>query len=126
MPGGSTYAAANAFRTPDRSQAEGVQHTPSFTPTPCLFPVAEPERVECGTLTVPADHARPDGPTLQLAVSILHSQREDAAAQPVLYLAGGPGQAAAFLAGVPSAQLPLITQGRWDFIFLDQRGTGLS
>ncbi len=126
MPGGSTYAAANAFRTPARSQAEGVQHTPSFTPTPCLFPVAEPERVECGTLTVPADHARPDGPTLQLAVSILHSQREDAAAQPVLYLAGGPGQAAAFLAGVPSAQLPLITQGRWDFIFLDQRGTGLS
>lgn len=97
-----------------------------FAPTPCPFPMAEPERVECGTLTVPADHAQPDGPTLQLAVSILRSQREDAAAEPILYLAGGPGQAAAFLAGIPSIQLPLVTQGRWDFIFLDQRGAGLS
>jgi len=115
---GSTHAAANTPRT--------TQHATSFTPTDCLFPVAEPEWVECGFLTVPADHAQPDGPTMQLAVSILRSQREDAAAEPVLYLAGGPGQAAAFLAGVPSAQLPLVTQGRWDFIFLDQRGTGLS
>lgn len=103
-----------------------ITYQPSFTPTDCPFPVAEPERVECGLLTVPADHAQPDGPMMELAVSILRSQREDAAAEPVLYLAGGPGQAAAFLAGAPSAQLPLVTQGRWDFIFLDQRGTGLS
>ena len=111
---------------PQTHHALRITYQPSFTPTPCPFPLAEPERVECGTLTVPADHAQPDGPTMQLTVSILHSQREDAAAQPVLYLAGGPGQAAAFLAGVPSAQLPLITQGRWDFVFLDQRGTGFS
>ncbi|MBK9050820.1 MAG: alpha/beta fold hydrolase [Chloroflexi bacterium] len=111
---------------PQTHHASRITYQPPFTPAPCPFPVAEPERVECGFLTVPADHAHPDGPTMRLAVSILRSQREDAAAEPVLYLAGGPGQAAAFLASVPSAQLPLVTQGRWDFIFLDQRGSGLS
>lgn len=103
-----------------------THHAPrtTFTPTPCPFPVAQPERVECGTLIVPADHTQPDGPTVQLAVSILRSQSDDAAAEPVLYLAGGPGDAAAYLAG--AAQLPLVAEGRWDFIFLDQRGTGFS
>lgn len=113
MPG-RIHATHHAPRT--------TQHP--FTPTPCPFPVAQPERVECGTLTVPADHTQPDGPTIQLAVSILRSQHEDAAAEPVLYLAGGPGDAAAYIAGASS--LPLVAEGRWDFIFLDQRGTGFS
>ena len=58
----------------------------------------------CGRVTVPADWNAPDGDTIDLAVYRLASFGNSPAPDPVVFLAGGPGQAAVsvapgFLAG---------------------------
>jgi hypothetical protein len=50
--------------------------------------------VECGMVTVPEDHANPDGPKIKLAVAIVHSTSPDPAPDPVLFIVGGPGGSA--------------------------------
>ncbi|MCF7552349.1 alpha/beta fold hydrolase [Pseudonocardia sp. WMMC193] len=76
--------------------------------------------VECGYLTVPQDRTRPDGRTLRLAVARAAATAPNPKADPLVYLAGGPGGS-----GLISAA-PRIAAG-WnrdrDVIFLDQRGT---
>lgn len=47
--------------------------------------------VECGFLIVPEDHAKPDGPTLKLAVARFRSDSGSPAPDPIVYLEGGPG-----------------------------------
>jgi pimeloyl-ACP methyl ester carboxylesterase len=83
------------------------------------------EDVRCATLVVPADRASDDGPTVDLAVAILPATGSVVAADPVLYLEGGPG-------GASVAWFDLWGDEGWpsdrdrDLILLDQRGTGYS
>lgn len=97
----------------------------SFAPGPCPVPAPQGYALDCGTLTVAESRQRPGGRTIQLAVAIVRSPNPNKAADPVLFLAGGPGQPALPLI----AQAPLafgeILAAR-DMVFVDQRGTGYS
>jgi pimeloyl-ACP methyl ester carboxylesterase len=99
-----------------------------FRPIDCPFNQPGSYAIECGYVTVPADHTVPDGATIQLAVAVIHSNNPDKAPDPVLYLEGGPGGAPVVNAPTIHLSNPflgLALQNR-DVILVDQRGMGLS
>ena len=100
---------------------------PYFETDNCPFelpaPEAEGETYECGYLVVPEDRSDPDSPTVELAVAIIYSVSNIPEADPLVYLAGGPGSGALLEADLWAAS-PLRADR--DIILLDQRGTGFS
>jgi pimeloyl-ACP methyl ester carboxylesterase len=78
----------------------------------------------CSHLTVPEDPARPAGRTIDLAIAWIPA-RNEAAADPVFMIAGGPGQSA--LDTFPGIALAFEeTLKKRNVILVDQRGTGAS
>lgn len=82
-------------------------------------------QAQCGTLSVPEDPATPDGRRLDLPIAVLRATSREPQPDPLVLLAGGPGQAAT------EAFLPMVSALRRvrsdrDLILLDQRGTGES
>ena len=99
-----------------------------FDAQPCPVDVPSGAVVECGLLRVPENYSLPDSRQITLSVAILRSDNESAAADPILYLEGGPG-------GSPVKRLPrtyetlfrpVMQQTGRDIILFDQRGTGFS
>jgi len=79
----------------------------------------------CGTVSVPLDPAAPDGPTIELFVARVAALSAEPRPDPLLLIAGGPGQ------GTVDFYLQLrgaFEQARRDrdIILVDQRGTGRS
>jgi pimeloyl-ACP methyl ester carboxylesterase len=104
----------------------GLPGNDAFRHGPC--PIGEPadlaaHGIECGVLTVPERHAVPGGPTIELAVAVIHARDTATALEPVIHLAGGPGESAVL--GLPRWAGSTLT-ARHDLILLDQRGTGYS
>ncbi|PZX13648.1 TAP-like protein [Palleronia aestuarii] len=99
--------------------------------TPCLGPLATPEIVGetiiCGIVTVPEDHDDPDnGRTIDLAFAILRAETTYPAADPLVYLHGGPGignldHGLSFMA---EAFAPF--RAARDVVIFDQRAAGIS
>lgn len=83
------------------------------------------EQVECGFLTVPENYAEANGRTLDIHVVRLPAVATAAEKDPLLFLAGGPGQAATELVGGIGRIFSDVRQTR-DLLFIDQRGTGKS
>lgn len=81
-------------------------------------------RPRCGTVRVPAHWDTGEG-ALDVAVMVLRSPKPDPAADPTVYLGGGPGQHT--IASVPGL-MPLLDpiRSRGDVIVIDQRGMGFS
>jgi pimeloyl-ACP methyl ester carboxylesterase len=83
--------------------------------------------VRCGTLTVAEDHRKPAGPSIELAVAVVKAS-PPSAADPVVFIGGGPGAAELdyYLASYAQAGalIPLLQDRDW--VFFDQRGTGRS
>lgn len=101
-------------------------NVPAYEPTECWFDIPNGVDVECGWLTVPAVRSDPNSGTIRLAVGVFHSNNANPAADPIVYLEGGPG-------GNPLEVVPLVFNQRFapfldysDFIIFDQRGTGYS
>jgi pimeloyl-ACP methyl ester carboxylesterase len=102
--------------------AATVQEPARLELVPCSVagPTAD---AQCGRLDVPENRARPAGRRISLNLVVLPARQQPAAPDPVFYLAGGPGQAAASLA-----------RGFWNswmrdrrvVVLVDQRGTGQS
>ncbi|SDF48736.1 alpha/beta hydrolase fold [Blastococcus aurantiacus] len=92
----------------------------------CDFDVPAGVDMQCGTLEVPADREDPDGGEIELAFGIVRSDAPDLAADPVVYLSGGPGQSTLELVPQGFAQLYEPLTANRDLVLLDQRGTGLS
>lgn len=97
----------------------------SFAPGPCPIPAPEGYTLDCGMLTVAESRQRPTGRAIQLAVAIVRSPNPEKRADPVLFLAGGPGQPALPLVALAPLAFAEILATR-DMVFLDQRGTGYS
>jgi pimeloyl-ACP methyl ester carboxylesterase len=97
----------------------------SFAPGPCPIPAPQGYALDCGTLTVAESRQRPEGRTIQLAVAIVRSPNPEKRPDPVLFLAGGPGQPALPLVALAPVAFAEILATR-DMVFLDQRGTGYS
>jgi hypothetical protein len=79
----------------------------------------------CGVLRRPLDPARPQGVQIDLHVAVLPAIARRRLPDPVVFIAGGPGQSAISLAG-PVSQLMTRELNRRDVILVDQRGTGQS
>jgi pimeloyl-ACP methyl ester carboxylesterase len=93
-------------------------------PAPCRVP-GIPNEVLCGRLERPLDPTRPDGRRIEVHYLVVPAVARRKLPDPVLMLAGGPGQSAIALA---PRVLPLFSRlnNRRDLVFVDQRGTGRS
>lgn len=99
--------------------------TATFEKADCPFDVPEGAPVDCGFVVVPEDHNDPAGPTIRLAVAVLNDQSGEHQPDPVILLAGGPGEKTVANAPALAPVLAPLHPNR-DLIFLDQRGVGLS
>lgn len=79
----------------------------------------------CGELSVPLQPGAPDGPRIDLRVVVVPAIRAVPEPDPLIMLAGGPGQAATEAFGKLLPTLKQIHERR-DIVFMDQRGTGSS
>lgn len=97
-----------------------------LTGTVCPFTVPTDWHALCGTLAVPADRTGADtSRSLSLAVAVFKSTSRAPAADPVVYLAGGPGAPALDDTTAQAIYFePLLAER--DLIVFDQRGTGHS
>ena len=95
---------------------------------PCRL-AAHEGRVEaeasCGLLPVPLDAAAPDGETIELFVAVARALAEEPAPDPLVVIAGGPGDAATRFFAQSQAAFARILRRR-DILLVDQRGTGQS
>jgi pimeloyl-ACP methyl ester carboxylesterase len=114
--------------TPRESTATVVptpEPSATFEGAPCPFDVPEGSPVECGFVVVPEDHANPSGATIRIAVAVIRDQGEDHQPDPVILLAGGPGEKTVANTLELGQVLAPIYPNR-DLIVFDQRGVGLS
>lgn len=112
---------------PEPTATAVPQTAAQFTEDDCQFNVPTGRDVTCGWLTVPEDHFdASNDKTIQLHVAIFSSDSPNPAADPVIYLEGGPG-------GDALEAIPFTFEMRFapylanhDLIMFDQRGTGYS
>jgi len=79
---------------------------------------------QCGTLAVPEDRSKPAGRKIEIFAAVLPANTVTPKSDPLVVLAGGPGQAASTLAPFAS-RLAELRRTR-DVVLVDQRGTGRS
>ncbi|WP_430384366.1 alpha/beta hydrolase [Archangium violaceum] len=89
---------------------------------PCRLEGASRQAL-CGTYEVWEDRAAKKGRKVPLKVVVAPALASSPEADPLVLLAGGPGQGAAKLAGQMMPILERIQRNR-DVVFVDQRGTG--
>lgn len=82
-------------------------------------------KAECAYLTVPQNFAEPNGRTIKLHIALIVANARVPAADPAVYLAGGPGQSASESYGQIANGFREILKTR-HLLLIDQRGTGLS
>jgi pimeloyl-ACP methyl ester carboxylesterase len=81
--------------------------------------------LQCASLKVPLDHARPWGKKITLALSrVPHTAKTYQG--PLLVNPGGPGGSGLTLAGFVAASLPKQVAAQYDVIGFDPRGVGAS
>ncbi|HEY1977362.1 MAG TPA: alpha/beta hydrolase [Candidatus Baltobacteraceae bacterium] len=95
----------------------------SFVSAPCPKtpqPIPELSTARCGLLVVPEDRRHPSGRTITLSVAIVKAASAKPKSDPIVWLAGGPGDDA--LTEIPMAMAGKLNKNR-DVIFMSQRGT---
>ncbi|MEU7911824.1 alpha/beta fold hydrolase [Microbispora bryophytorum] len=107
--------AAPASAVPGR-RAAGATEGPPVEEHPC--PVAVPSGTTCGYLLAPERRDVPNSRTIKVGYAVHRApQASGQAADPVVYMSGGPGSASLQLTGFLSQMFP----GR-DVVVLEQRG----
>lgn len=112
-----TLSASAIVTTPAAASA------PSFVPGPCPAPpqpIAQLRNARCGRLTVPENRERPGSRTISLSVAIVAAASPPAKSDPIVWLAGGPGDDA--ITEIPMAAAGKLNANR-NVIFMSQRGT---
>jgi pimeloyl-ACP methyl ester carboxylesterase len=110
-----SVVASHATRAADTTQR--------FVSGPCPAPpqpIAELKQARCGRLTVPENRQHAGSRTITLAVAIVKARSPRAKMDPVVWLAGGPGDDA--ITEIPMALAGNLNADR-DVIFMSQRGT---
>ena len=101
-------------------------HTPSaprFQTAPCPKtpePIEALSHARCGFLLVPENRTKGNSPIIRLAVAIIPSRSQPAKPDPIVFLAGGPGEAA--ILDTPFLVQAGVNRNR-DVIIIEQRGT---
>lgn len=96
---------------------------PRFEPAVCpktAEPIEALKHARCGMLFVRESRSRSNSHTIRLLVTILRSRSKPALADPIVFMAGGPGEAA--INDTPFLDRARINRNR-DVIILNQRGT---
>lgn len=107
--------------TPATTRADtGIEFSPCELKASDAF--SGPEG-ECATLTVPVNHADPQGATIQLRLARIPARATAAKPDPVVFLAGGPGQSAVESWNQIAGAYHQLLADRPVYL-LDQRGTG--
>ena len=117
-----TFLAA-AVSAQDAPTAAG--EVPRFEPAPCpkLQGAEELAKASCGYLVVPENRSRPTGRTIRLMVAKYPARSPEKRPDPVVYLAGGPGDIAPLeVNGLIAAD---FIRDR-DILVVSQRGTMFS
>jgi pimeloyl-ACP methyl ester carboxylesterase len=83
-------------------------------------PIEALANARCGFLIVPENRSKPKGRMIRLAVAVIPSREKDAAPDPVVFMAGGPGESA--ISDIPFLVDAGINRDH-DLIVLEQRGT---
>jgi pimeloyl-ACP methyl ester carboxylesterase len=91
--------------------------------TECRLPKLA-QAVQCGHVDVPENRAHPGSRRLSIFVAVLPANTLSPKPDPLVLIAGGPGQAASSL-GAFARQLNDVRRTR-DIVLVDQRGTGRS
>jgi pimeloyl-ACP methyl ester carboxylesterase len=94
----------------------------SLALTECRLPGLERQAL-CGTHEVWEDRAAKQGGRITLKVAVLPARRRAAEPDPLVVLAGGPGQGAIALAAQVAPLFSRLNDSR-DIVLVDQRGTG--
>lgn len=81
--------------------------------------------LQCGSIKRPLDPAQPQGTQIDVHFLVVPAMARNKQPDPVLMLAGGPGQSAIDLAPMVLSRLARLNNRR-DLVFIDQRGTGKS
>jgi pimeloyl-ACP methyl ester carboxylesterase len=82
-------------------------------------------KLQCASLKVPLDHAKPRGKQITLALSrVRHTAKKYQG--PLLVNPGGPGGSGLTLAGFVASSLPKAVAAQYDVIGFDPRGVGAS
>lgn len=106
------------------SSVAAAQTGPTYVSGPCpelpaIFPPV-PGNAACGTLTVPENRARPTGRTIELSVAVLPATSSSPRPDPIVWLAGGPGDDGL-------TEIGIVVEGELnrdrDVVFFSQRGT---
>jgi pimeloyl-ACP methyl ester carboxylesterase len=101
--------------------------TPSnFAVTPCRFENRTGFRADCGDLTVPEDRSDPDSGMIELHVAVFPALAASPAADPLVYLDGGPGGETLERISDFFGDLFLPFLQDRDVVIFDQRGVGFS
>ncbi|GAA6203593.1 alpha/beta hydrolase [Thalassotalea sp. SU-HH00458] len=83
------------------------------------------QQVQCGKLLVPENYDKPNGEKITINFAVLPAIDKSQKKEPLMFLAGGPGQAAVSLAGGLYKAFNEVRKSR-ALILVDQRGTGES
>jgi pimeloyl-ACP methyl ester carboxylesterase len=101
----------------------------AFNPSACMFKlpagVKDGNSIQCGYLTVPEEHANPNGSSLKLAVAIIKRGTSGTSPDPLVMAQGGPGGSTIETYAQTLLSKPNFVPGR-DIILFDQRGTKYS
>ena len=121
-------ASTAALLAPVKPAPERTWQVGSLTLKPCSL--GQPNSgmstaAWCAPLDVPEDRANPNGRHIKLNLALLRSSAQAPKSDPVVMLAGGPGQAATeSYPAVAAAFAPLLAHR--NVLLIDQRGTGHS
>jgi pimeloyl-ACP methyl ester carboxylesterase len=119
------YGVFRAVTPPTRQASSAFQQ--AHCPFPLGNGLSEGQNVRCGFLMVPEDRSHVQGSTIGLAIAIFKTPSSHPAADPVLVLGGGPGDAKLQNTGrMYNAGNLAYLLGNRDLIVLEQRGTGYS
>lgn len=122
----TSLASAEPTQSTDTTPASATS-APTTTPSqlaPCYLKNIS-EQVLCGQLLVPENYEQPEGRNISIHYAVLPAVSESKKADPLLILAGGPGQAATELAAMINRMFNDVRRQR-DILLIDQRGTGKS
>ncbi|HSP28398.1 MAG TPA: alpha/beta fold hydrolase [Ilumatobacteraceae bacterium] len=106
--------------------APGTPDTGTLEWSPCGEAAGELIDLECATLTVPLDHAVPDGETIDLAVARTATADDDARIGSLVFNPGGPGGSGIEFLTSAAAVVPPALADRFDLVSFDPRGVGAS
>ncbi|WP_424889524.1 alpha/beta hydrolase [Streptomyces sp. XH2] len=118
----SAAACATALSVPAQA-ASSSAGPPALKWHPCTAEGSAPGS-ECATLPVPLDYRKPSGPTVDIAVSRLRSDRPQARRGTLLLIAGGPGGSGVEDVARQGEKVRKATKGAYDIVGLDPRGVG--